>query len=186
MKRRRKRKCLHCQALFHPDPRNVRHQKYCSESECRQASKAASQKRWLTKDSNKHYFRGSENVQRVRAWRLTHPGYWRSMGLLADSALQDDSLMQVIESNGESEILVSAALQDLLTHQSLVLIGLIAHLSDSPLQDDIAEMGRQLIGLGSNILNPPGGHYVNQTCVMPGTDPPNTGPVQLDRSATGT
>lgn len=185
MKRRRKRKCLNCHALFHPDPRNLWHQKYCSESECRKASKAASQHRWLAKESNKNYFRGFENVQRVQAWRLTHPGYWRSRGLLTDSALQDDSLMQAIESNGKSEVLASATLQDLLNQQSLVLIGLIAHLSDSPLQDDIAEMGRQLIGLGSHILNPPGGHYVNQTCVMPGTDPPNTRSVQLDRSATG-
>ena len=180
MKRRRKRKCLNCQALFHPDPRNVRHQKYCSESKCRKASKAASQHRWLAKDSNKNYFRGYENVQRVQAWRLTHPGYWRSRGLLAGSALQDDSLVQVIESKRESKILVSDALQDLLTHQSLVLIGLIAHLSDSPLQDDIAEMGRRLIGLGGDILNPSGGQYVNQTCIMSGAGPPNPGSVQLD------
>ena len=99
MKRRRKRKCLHCQALFHPDPRNVRHQKYCSETACRKASKAASQRRWLSKDANTNYFRGPENVQRVQAWRQAHPGYWRSSAGLTDSPLQDDSLTQCIESN---------------------------------------------------------------------------------------
>jgi len=123
MKRRRKRKCLNCQALFHPDYRNIRHQKYCSESECRKVSKAASQRRWLTKESNKNYFRGSENVQRVQVWRLTHPGYWRSRGLLTDSALQDDSLAQAIESNGESEVLASTTLQDLLNQKALFSLG---------------------------------------------------------------
>lgn len=185
MKQRRQRKCLNCQALFHPDPRNVRHQKYCSETACRKASKAASQRRWLSKESNKNYFRGAENVLRVQAWRQTHPGYWRSNESLTDAALQDDSLAQALESHEKTEVLMNAALQDLLTHQSLVLIGLIAHLSDSPLQDDIAEMGRRLIGLGGDILNTPGGHDVNQTFTMPGTGPPDSCSVQLDRSTTG-
>jgi hypothetical protein len=52
MKRRRRRKCRHCGELFHPDPRNQYHQKYCSEPACRRASKTASQKRWLAKSHN--------------------------------------------------------------------------------------------------------------------------------------
>ena len=75
MQRRRKRKCLNCERLFHPDPRNVRHQQYCSETQCRKVSKAISQQRWLNQDSNRNYFRGPENVQGVQAWRKTHPGY---------------------------------------------------------------------------------------------------------------
>ena len=185
MKRRRKRKCLHCQALFHPDPRNVRHQKYCSETQCRKASKAASQRRWLNKASNKNYFRGAENVQRVQAWRQTHPGYWHANGSLSGFALQEDSLAQAVESNEQTEVLMNTALQDLLNQQSLIIIGLIAHLTDTALQDDIAEMGQRLIGLGGDILNSPGGHYVNQTCTIPGTGPPDSRSVQLDRSATG-
>ena len=151
MKRRRKRKCLHCQALFHPDPRNRRHQKYCSETQCRKASKTASQRRWLSKKANKDYFRGPENVKRVQVWRNTHPEYWHLNGLLEDSALQDESLAQAVELEEKSGVLVNAALQDLLSHQSLVLIGLLAHISDSPLQDDIAELGQRLIGLGLRI-----------------------------------
>ena len=30
MTKRRRRKCLNCRRLFRPDPRNVRHQRYCS------------------------------------------------------------------------------------------------------------------------------------------------------------
>ena len=66
MIKRRRRKCLNCSALFRPDPRNLRHQRYCSRPECRQASKAASQRRWLAKPANRDYFRGPENVARVR------------------------------------------------------------------------------------------------------------------------
>ena len=42
MTTRRRRKCQHCGQLFRLDPRNLRHQRYCSAKECRRASKAAS------------------------------------------------------------------------------------------------------------------------------------------------
>ena len=53
MTTRRRRKCRHCGQLFRPDPRNLRHQRYCSAKECRRASKAASQRRWLAKAENR-------------------------------------------------------------------------------------------------------------------------------------
>jgi hypothetical protein len=40
-----RRKCKCCRKLFRPDPRNRRHQYYCSVPSCRSASKAASQAR---------------------------------------------------------------------------------------------------------------------------------------------
>src|ERR1700676_1394042 len=52
-----RRKCKCCLKLFRPDPRNHRHQYYCSASGCRAASKAASQARWLAKPENQSYFR---------------------------------------------------------------------------------------------------------------------------------
>ena len=89
-----KRKCLHCQAFFVPDPRCVKRQRYCSESVCRKASKAASQRRWLDKPDNRDYFKGADHVERVRAWRQAHPGYWRRQRSEASSALQDESTPQ--------------------------------------------------------------------------------------------
>lgn len=77
MSTRRRRKCLHCGQLFRPDPRNVRHQRYCSAQVCRRASKAASLRCWLAKAANRDYFRGPEHVARVRAWRAAHPGHAR-------------------------------------------------------------------------------------------------------------
>jgi len=53
----RHRKCLHCKRLFDSDYRNRTRQKYCSAPECRQASKRASQARWLSQPANRDYFR---------------------------------------------------------------------------------------------------------------------------------
>ena len=115
MKQQRRRKCLHCLDLFRPDPRNLRHQRYCSKAECRQASQAASQRRWLAKAENRDYFRGAANVQRVQAWRAAHPGYSKRTAPQVNSALQEDSLAQAIEVKGKSGDLAAVALQDLLS-----------------------------------------------------------------------
>ena len=93
MMKRRRRKCLNCGQLFRPDPRSVRHQRYCSTPACRKASKAASQARWLSKAQNRNYFRGPEHLARVRAWRAAHPGYARR----GRGALQEDSSVQLVD-----------------------------------------------------------------------------------------
>ncbi len=73
----RKRKCKHCQTFFDPDPRSVGRQPSGSPPPCRQASQAASQRRWLHKPTNLASFSGPAPVERVRQWRKAHPGYWR-------------------------------------------------------------------------------------------------------------
>ena len=93
MTKRRRRKCLNCGMLFRPDPRNVRHQRYCPAPPCRKASKAASQARWLSQPQNRNYFRGPEHVTRVQGWRAANPGYARGKR----RALQEDSLAQVVD-----------------------------------------------------------------------------------------
>lgn len=37
-----------------------------------------SQKFWLAKVENREYWRGPEQVERVRQWRAVHSGYWRN------------------------------------------------------------------------------------------------------------
>jgi hypothetical protein len=188
MKQHRKRKCLHCWDLFRPDPRNLRHQHYCSKPACRQASKAASQRRWLGKAQNRNYFRGAINVQRVRAWRATHPGYWKRTGPQTEIALQEDSLAQVAELKGKTSTLTEFALQDLLCAQPLVLIGLIANLTDTVLQEDIAQTGRRLQQLGEDIVsgaNNAEGGCDAKTSVGPFTGAPGPPAVQLGGSAPG-
>lgn len=148
-------KCLSCKKLFRADPRNARHQKYCSEPNCRKASKAASRCAWLAKPDNQDYFRGPENVVRVQAWRAAHPEYWRRpAGQRAQKpvALQDLCLTQAVEIAEDSQSMSQSALQDLLFDQPAVLIGFIAQFTGSALQDDIVRSTRRLVELGQDIL----------------------------------
>src|SRR6202023_3376920 len=82
-------KCLHCRGFFIPCPNSRHTQRYCAKSECRKASKAAAQAKWLNKTQNRSYFRGPENVERVQRWRERHPGYWRKKRSSRPDALQD-------------------------------------------------------------------------------------------------
>ena len=183
MGRVRRRKCLHCNQLFHPDARNRRHQRYCSESECRRASKAASQRRWLAKPENRDYFRGPHHVDRVRQWRQAHPGYARAQRSLNTSVLQEPCDKQPIDSTDKTVILAAPALQDLLVSQPAVLIGLIANLTGSTLPEDIARSGRHLQQLGRDILAT--GVSDEPSSAVSRTPAPVTDSVQLDRPATG-
>jgi hypothetical protein len=156
------RKCLCCKGLFDPDPRNINRQRYCSNTDCRLASKLASQAAWLTKPQNMDYFRDPMHVVRVQAWRAAHPGYSRAKPTSAATvaALQDSLIAQVIDSIEETPIRTEmpesggfAALQDLLNAPTPVLAGLIAHLFDVTLQDDIASTTRRLVQMGHDLMN---------------------------------
>jgi len=126
MPRRRQRKCRHCGQLYQPDPRSDRRQRYCSQPACRQASKADSQARWLASPKGQGYFRGQVNVQRVKAWRKAHPGYWRrrrkTSGALQDAprALQDDCPPQPLVPPEDTSTLIDGALQDVSRAQGLL------------------------------------------------------------------
>ncbi len=169
----RKRKCRNCGDFFIPDPRNIRKQKYCGKPECRKASKATAQARWLAKRENKNYFRGQENVCRVQEWRKHNPGYWRRKG----NALQDHSNEKTLGEQYVVKQLTKDALQDLLMTQHTVLVGLIAHLTGTALQDDIANTTRRMQQLGADILNSStpnfqGGDYAGKNPYSSQADPP--------------
>ena len=178
MKRTRRRKCLCCGELFRPDARNLRHQRHCAKPACRKASKAASQCRWLAKAANRDYFQGAINVARVQAWRAAHPGDWRRPGATAATALQEDSSAQDIETHSNSEFFAPAALQEVLASQPTVLIGLIAHLTDSALQEDIARASRRLLQLGQDILQGRASHD-DQTRAIGAAATADSGAVKL-------
>jgi hypothetical protein len=148
---RGQRKCKGCQRLFRPDVRNRRHQRYCSEEPCRAASKTASQARWLSQPENQDYFRGEAAVDRVRAWRCQNPGYWRKPPRSA-SPLQDALTEQGIESTDKKGDSTRPPLQEVLSAQPAVLIGLIAHIAGTPLQEDITVAAGRLLRLGNEIL----------------------------------
>jgi hypothetical protein len=131
VKKNKRRRCLSCQELFYPHPRTRTQQKYCSKPQCRQASKEASQQRWLQKPENRDYFRGPQHVDRVRAWRKTRldqeqngPRSGRPLqetitGQRVDHggksfalALQETIELQPLERVAESELRIAGTLQD--------------------------------------------------------------------------
>jgi hypothetical protein len=182
-----KRKCKHCQTFFEPDPRCAKRQRHCSTPECRQASKAASQHRWLQKPGNRDYCTGPTHVERVRQWRRAHPGSWRRQGSRSPNALQDALASQKPQKQQLDAGLTSHALQDAFFMQPAVLVGLIAQLTGLSLQDDIAMTARRLQQLGRDILcgstHHQGGFQDGQTPHFAGQTPQSPPPVQLGRSA---
>ncbi len=167
MARSGQRKCLFCGGFFDPDARNRERQRYCADAACQRASKAASQAAWLAKPENSGYFRDPAHVARVQAWRAANPGHGSGKRRLAP-ALQDALIAQVIDPIEESfirgdapEIPPAPALQDLLNAPSPVLAGLIAHLFEVTLQEDIAAATRRLVQLGNDVIHG-GAHEASQ------------------------
>lgn len=145
-------KCQHCGELFAVDARNRGRQWYCRKEPCRKASKADSQRRWLKQPGNADYFRGAANAERVRAWQAAHPGYWKKRRRKARAVLQETSNAQVAVNLRNTIQDKVPVLQDVLASQSPVVVGLIAHLAGSVLQEDIAVVTRRLHSRGRAVL----------------------------------
>lgn len=161
-------KCLHCREVFVPCSNNRGTQRYCSKAECRKASKVAAQAKWLKKPQNRCYFRGPENVERVRRWREHHPGYWRKRIAPPADPLQDLAPIELsqIEPVTLNEVRLIAgdflvnepprpphgALQDLASVQVPLLAGVVSLLVGDALQDRFAVFARQLVDRGKRVL----------------------------------
>jgi len=74
---RRKRKCHGCQQWFTPNPKAAFRQKYCARPRCKQASKAASQRKWKDKPGNRKLADPVKERDRIYRWRKLHPKHWR-------------------------------------------------------------------------------------------------------------
>ena len=146
------RKCLHCNEDYHPDPRNGGRQNYCVKPVCQKASKAASQQQWLSRPENRDYFRGVENCERVRLWRLANPGYRRKKRPATKSVLQDVLILQAFENEEIVTPVPSSVLQEILFVQPAMFVGLISVLTGYGLQEDIAASARSFLIRGEDIL----------------------------------
>ena len=153
-------KCLHCGEFFVPDARNRGRQHYCRKVPCRKASKAASQRRWQGRPDNHDYFRGKENAARVREWQRAHPGYWKKSRAKSGRVLQEVLNAQTVTDQVAAAQDEKAVLQEVLNSQSPVLVGLIAQLAGTVLQEDIAEMTRRLHSRGRAVLGKIGRAHV--------------------------
>jgi hypothetical protein len=173
----------------------VTRQRFCSKPDCRHASKADSQRRWLQKPENQNHFRGPDNVKRVQLWRQENPGYWRRKApevATEPDALQETLMPQEMETqilNERVEKPEQDALQDSFFLQPAVFVGLIAQLTGCALQEDIASMARRLQQLGRDILDgsphATGGSPHAQTSDLLGQAPPRAPAIQLGGSALG-
>ena len=179
------RKCLCCGLFFLPDRRNRERQRYCSAADCAAASKAASQAAWLAQPENSSYFRDPSHVARVQAWRALHPGYGRGRHRAA-RALQDPLIVQVDDfveesaNRGEPTAApVVVALQDSWNTLPPALAGLIAHLFDLTLQEDMADTTRRLVQRGHDVINGSRGED-SQTTAAARAAAPDPRAVQLD------
>lgn len=151
-----RRKCRCCSSFFLPDYRNRDRQHYCEKPDCRQASKAASQQRWLRKPANRNYFRDAQNVARVQQWRKAHPGYWQQK---PEQTAQSEPTQRVAAqwiNPGQSSCNVPGSplstLQDFCLAKDPAFIGLISIVTGRTLPDDIAAMARRVVDQGRNIL----------------------------------
>lgn len=155
MKNRHKNKCLYCKCLYHPCKYNWDRQGYCLKEECQLVRKKRNQQKWLSKKENKNFFKGSENVQRVREWRKKNPGYWRRRK--KKNALQDFAFSQNVDIKGDIDIVKSKqkhALQDFANSQLFLITGLISHLTGDALQDSVVKNMRHFIFKGQSLLDP--------------------------------
>jgi len=162
MKKRRRRKCLHCGELYLPDPRTRDRQRHCGAVDCRKASKARSQRLWSAKAENRNYHCGPAAVERVRRWRAAHPGYRRRKPPLTEDVLQDDCPPQPPDIQQDKSVLIFAALQDDSAAQLALLLGLASYLTGDVLQDDIAGSVRRMQGRGQTLLGMVSGRQLQE------------------------
>jgi len=177
-KKIRRRRCKHCDDLFKPDSRNLKRQKFCRKSECKETGKQYSQQKWLMKPKNKGYFSGSANVIRVQQWRQGKPGYWKrgkskKTTSLIKGALQETLMVETTIDKGFQNDLMQTALQDSLSARTLVIIGFDTQLNKTALQDIIDLTDHGAVNLMPDILKKlidqkKGGQY-GQIIFFPGT-----------------
>jgi hypothetical protein len=151
--------CCHCNQLFLPDWRNRFRQRFCNQPACRQASKRHSHQQWRKK--NPDYFRGEEHVKRVQQWRQAHPGYGKRpppepppplQEVLPSNPIDPQPLAPQPSTSRPGSLQDSCPpLQDFLSRNPL-LTGMIAHVFDCALQEDIEHTARRLIVKGLDIL----------------------------------
>jgi hypothetical protein len=180
--------------LYMPDVRHFRDQNYCIKPDCRHASKLASHRRWYRSEKGAEYRDPEENKRRVREWRKKHRKYWRRTVKAPSDALQDTTASEVVETQQVAPSLNDDALQDMNFLQPAMVVGLIASLTGSALQDTIAETSRRFVLLGQDILgegsgsNPKGDRRDGnrKTTTLSPTLAACSESIQLGRSPAGT
>jgi hypothetical protein len=107
-------------------------------------------------------------VQRVQAWRAAHPGYGKRRRRQQD-ALQDIMTTQTPPPQAPAAPVEQVPLQETWRSQPPLLVGLIAQMTGSALQEDMAVVMRRLIARGQALLEPYPKNHDRKTPPLSGT-----------------
>lgn len=142
--------CTVCHNPFVPSKYSGSRQKVCPDAACRKIAKKQRQSDWQAR--NPEYFRGPENVERVREWRRNHPD-WREKQRAAREARRAKSSPRAKSCNTPEP--GPARLQDLAPDaQTALLVGLVALVSGSVLQDEVHGTLNECLRRGGDFLRP--------------------------------
>jgi len=150
------------------DPRSKR-QRFCHQVPCKRASRALSQRQWLSKPQNRDYFAGPLNTERVREWRKSNPGYWRKWKPAQGKPLQDLIDMYLAHIERVAIIDDQIQLQDFIKAQTAIMVGFTSIFSGTTQQDEIATILRSCLVRGGDVFG-------NQTAAVQGRGRRKTNP----------
>jgi hypothetical protein len=111
-----------------------------------------SQQRWRAKEENVTYWRGEGD--RVRAWRRTHPGYWKRKRRKEQD--RDQEQRNPLLARAQCGKRKARTLREMRLPKDPMMVGLISHLAESTLQDEIAAVCRFFVTKGNEILGKKG------------------------------
>ena len=155
------RNCLNCKRLFDPDYRHRHNQFYCTKPACKKARQGANLQRWRERPENQDFWRARWNIERVQAWRIAHPEYWKRVkrkketdrGVALQIAMKsaqvpDDKLDSV---GAVCDCVTKRMPVDFRT-QDPVLVGLISQLTGDTLQNAIHQTTARLYEKGQAVM----------------------------------
>ena len=98
-------------------------------------------------------------MERVREWRLAHPGYWKRARKRAEAPLQNAMKLSGIADpeKDKASLDVECAtkrIAALLREQSPVVVGLIVQMTGCTLQNAILEVAEKLFEKGRAVIGP--------------------------------
>jgi hypothetical protein len=138
--------CKHCHNSFIPNKYSGVRQRISDNFRCRSAAKKERQASWV--ERNPDYFRGSENVERVREWRRKNPD-WRKR----QKKEAGKSSAKAQSCNREEPGM--ARLQDSVPIvQDPALVVFMSFVTGSVLQDEVQNLYGRCLVRGGELLRP--------------------------------
>lgn len=131
-----------------PDNYNHYHQYYCSEAECRRASRKASKAKHNRKQSLNLEFRIKEN-ERVKQYQKNNPDYWKKYKKSRKKYVAAEVLRDLAQVGNKTEDI--RVLRDFAISHNTVINGLISYMTGEVLRDNIGAVIKCLYDRGREV-----------------------------------